>query len=292
MNQQPDAKAIRPSAGRSRRVFAGLCGTALLACSVLYLGDFHASTPAEERGTFGRWLSHGMEQVLNLAGLMSGTDLEARASEARVVRLVGKARIKSTAPGSGEGGWRPLKIGQMVQNGDLLETGPASQLIVQHGATQIRLGARTQSRVDNLLDRKRQSQVHLQKGFAWFKVNGKQQPRGFRVTTPTAIAGVRGTMFSLVESDKGTLSCTCEGVVDMQSAVGNRQVSAVPAGDSYTYGSDGSQQAKDFRSYFRGLKADRSFQSQILKDSRLNSCKGCHKMTNLATDDSADPALY
>lgn len=278
-----------------RRRFASVCGGALLCCSLLYLGAFHAADPEGDRSALGRWLSDGVQQVLGFVEAIGGPELEARAGEARVVRLLGKARIKSTAPGSGQGGWRPLRVGQMVQNGDLLETGAGSQLIVQHGSTQIRLGARTQTRVDNLLDRKRQSQLHLQKGFAWFKVNGKQQPRGFRVTTPTAIASVRGTMFSLTETESGALSCTCEGLVDMQSAAGNprrAKVSPVPAGESYTYSNDGAHKAKDFRPYFRGLKADRSFQSQILKDTRLNSCKSCHQMTNLATDTSPDPAAY
>lgn len=227
--------------------------------------------------------------------VQGGSQLHAQSDTARIVRLLGKARVKS-APDSGRSpNWRPLKIGATIRNGDLVETGPGSRLIIQHRGTQIRLAARTQTRVDNLLDRTRESRVHLQKGFAWFKVNGKQQPRGFRVSTPTAIASVRGTKFSLAETDRGTLSCVCEGVVDMRSsdgsAVGNK-TEAVATGASHTYNEDGSRLAKDFTGYFRGLKSDRSFQSQILKDNRLNYCKTCHRMTNLATDNSPDPSDY
>jgi ferric-dicitrate binding protein FerR (iron transport regulator) len=220
--------------------------------------------------------------------------LFAQDESARIVRLLGKARVKSASAPGAPATWRPARIGAAVRNGDLVETGPGSRLIIQvRGGTQIRLAARTQTRVDNLLDRTRQSRVHLQKGFAWFKVNGKQQPRGFRVTTPTAIASVRGTKFSLAETDQGALSCVCEGVVDMRSQIaGGARKDAVAAGASYTYGSRGGRQAKDFTDFFRGLKADRSFQSQILKDNRLNYCKTCHRMTNLATDNSPDPADY
>ncbi|MEQ9366817.1 MAG: FecR family protein [Leptospirales bacterium] len=220
--------------------------------------------------------------------------LFAESPAARIVRLLGKARVKS-APAAGKPAvWRPAKIGQAIHNGDLIETGPGSRMIIQLRGTQIRLAARTQTRIDNLLDRSRESRVHLQKGFAWFKVNGKQQPRGFRVSTPTAIASVRGTKFSLAETDQGALSCVCEGVVDMRSIVGGpaKPDDAVAAGASYSYDEGGGKLAKDFTDYFRGLKADRSFQSQILKDNRLNYCKTCHRMTNLATDSSPDPVDY
>ncbi|MCR9143255.1 MAG: FecR family protein [bacterium] len=230
-------------------------------------------------------------------GLRESRPVFAQTPGARIVRLLGKARVKS-APAAGQSAkWQPAKIGQTIRNGDLIETGPGSRMIIQLRGTQIRLAARTQTRIDNLLDRSRESRVHLQKGFAWFKVNGKQQPRGFRVSTPTAIASVRGTKFSLAETDQGALSCVCEGVVDMQSQTGDAantrpRSDAVKTGASYSYGQDGDKLAKDFTDYFRGLKADRSFQSQILKDNRLNYCKTCHRMTNLATDSSPDPVDY
>ncbi len=249
------------------KLFAGLCAVSLGLCAAGYF-----------------WLRESAE-------------LYAQSDPARIVRLLGKARIKSSASAKPDN-WRPAKIGDYVRNGDLIETGPGSRLIIQHRGTQIRLAARTQTRLDNLLDRGRESRVHLQKGFAWFQVNGKRSPRGFRVTTPTAIASVRGTKFSLAETDQGALSCVCEGVVDMRSTGGGgaraarNRADQVAAGASYTYNEDGSKLAKDFTAYFRGLKADRSFQSQVLKDNRLNYCKTCHRMTNLATDNSPDPRDY
>lgn len=261
---------------RSRqKLFAGLCIASLAICAAGYFGS--------------RWNS-GADLIERIADLFTGPrPLAADDQTARIVRLLGKARIKNGEADD----WRPAKIGQSVTNGDLIETGPQSRLIIHYRGTQIRLAARTRTRVDNLLDNSRESHVHLQKGFAWFSVNGKQQPRGFSVSTPTAIASVRGTKFSLAETGQGALSCVCEGTVDMRNLVNAAARSdAVNAGASYTYNSDGSRLAKDFAGYFRGLKSDRSFQSQILKDNRLNYCKTCHRMTNLATDDSEDPKEY
>ena len=144
-------------------------------------------------------------------------------------------------------------------------------------------------RLDSLVNLGRPARLHLDRGFSWFNV--KKNSRNFAVTTPTAIAGVRGTKFAVSESSRGALACVCEGSIDTRAA-GASRASIAEKGASLTYDATGDFEEKDLTKYFRGLKADRSFQSQILKDGRLNYCKTCHTMTNLATDQSPDPARY
>ncbi len=206
---------------------------------------------------------------------------------ARVARLIGQARIR----GADDSAWRPLRIGSAVTDGDSIETGKSSQLIIVHRGVQIRLGPRTRSRVDTLLEASRPGKVRIERGYGWFKVNGKKRQNGFSVQTPTAVAGVRGTMFAITQNERGMLSCVCEGSVETATQ-GSENRKIVETGGSLAYAPDGETAQKDLSEYFRGLKADRSFQSQILKDGRLNYCKSCHRMTNLATDDSPDPETY
>lgn len=206
---------------------------------------------------------------------------------ARVVRLIGQARIR----GMNDESWRPLRIGAAVNDGDSIETGKSAQLIIVHRGVQIRLGPNTRSRVDALLEAAQPAKVRIERGYGWFRVDKTQRTGGFQVQTPTAVAGVRGTKFAITQNDRGMLSCVCEGAVE--AATGNSEKGRiVERGGSLALAPDGSAAQKDLSEYLRGLKADRSFQSQILKDSRLNYCKSCHRMTNLATDDSPDPESY
>ncbi len=249
----------QPNRTRSRHLrFAGICSLSLVLLGGIYLAANEA--------------------------------VQAEKNSARVVRLLGKARVKS----AGDEKWRPLRVGSMVKNGDSLETGANSQMILRYRSIEMRLGPNTKTRLDALVGPKQSTKVHVSQGYSWFNVKkGKVKgPVNFRVTTPTAIASVRGTKFSVVEDEDGAVSCVCEGKVDTQAAgASGGEKRAVP-GDSHSYTKEGARQEKDFAKYFRGLKVDRSFQKLIDSDERLSYCASCHTMTDLATDKSPDPADY
>ncbi len=221
---------------------------------------------------------------LTLAALLLGGlyPMLAYPHKALVVRLIGKARIK--APGQNR--WRPLRINTVVSDKSWVETGGRSRLVIMYKGTQVRLGPRTKVRINSLANNG-PGNVHVARGFSWFKV----KKRKFKVSSPTAIASVRGTKFAVVHDHRGTATCTCEGLIATKPTAGGSE-KKVPAGYSNTYAKDGTLVPKDFRKYFKGLKVDRSFQSRILKDPKLNGCKSCHRMTNLATDTRPDPKNY
>lgn len=77
------------------------------------------------------------------------------------------------------------------------------------------------------------------KGAVWAKVKKQTggKDRSFKVNTPTAVAGVRGTAFSsTVESPDNAWFCVCEGLVEISrenttvSARGGQAVKAMGAG--------------------------------------------------------------
>ncbi|MCR9143254.1 MAG: FecR domain-containing protein [bacterium] len=222
--------------------------------------------------------------------LTANEAIQADRNVARVVRLLGKARVKSEDANK----WRPLRVGSIVKDGDHLETGPNSQMILRYKTIEMRLGPKTKTRVDALLDASKPTKIHVSEGYSWFNVKkGKVKgPVNFKVTTPTAIASVRGTKFSVVEDDDGALSCVCEGKVDTSAKGEGDDVERAVQGDSHSFSKDGARQNKDFAKYFRGLKVDRSFQKLIDADERLSYCGSCHKMTDLASDNTPDPSEY
>lgn len=252
----------QPNRGRSRHLrFAGICSLSLVLLSGIYL-------------------------VANEAIL-------AEKNVARVVRLLGKARVK----GKTDKDWRPLRVGSYIKDGDSLETGPNSQMILRYKSIEMRLGPKTKTRVDALLDAARPTKIHVEQGYSWFNVKkGKTKgPVNFRVSTPTAIASVRGTKFSVVEDENGSVSCVCEGKVDTSAVAKSGEsadVERAVQGDSHSYTKGGERQEKDFAKYFQGLKVDLAFQERIDSDERLSYCTSCHRMTELAVDKTPDPSEY
>lgn len=226
--------------------------------------------------------------LMILAGLGYQHDLFADRTTATVVRLVGQARAKSDG-----GDWRALKVGAGVTDGDMIQTGKSSQLIIRYKAVEIRLGPETKARVAALLNTNQPARVQIQEGYSWFKMDKKSPVRHkhFEVQTPTAVAGVRGTAFSVIEDGDGAITCTCEGTVETNLA-GESETHAAPKGASHSYTEEGDLIEKDFTKYFKGRKVDNSFQTLIDKDPRLASCKSCHRMTDIANDRTPDPENY
>ncbi len=210
--------------------------------------------------------------------------LLANKDRALVQSLRGKARIYDDASKK----WKPLQIGQVVPDSSWVETAPQSQLVIFYRGSEVRLAAGTKLKINNLSNESKPGDVHVSKGFSWYRVN----KRPFTVSSPTAIASVRGTKFAVVHDATGTATCVCEGEVGVRKAAAGSTEEGVVKGYSADFDAKGNPQNKDFRKYFRGLKVDRSFQSQILADQKMNGCKNCHRMTNLATDNSPDPKSY
>ena len=208
---------------------------------------------------------------------------------ALVVRLQGQARIQS-----GESAWRPVTRGMAIQNGDRIQTRESGSLIIaaRGEAVQIRIGPNSDFTLTSLNVQTGATRGNLTAGSSWYSVDRSRLTGEFEIRTPTTVASVRGTKFSVIESAAGTLGCVCAGTVQTQP-IANPDGSAVAeAGASHTIARDGSLVEKDFTQYFRGLKVDRSFASEIERDGRLNYCTQCHRMTNIDTDTTPDPTEY
>lgn len=205
---------------------------------------------------------------------------------ALVTRLVGVARIQK----GGQGDYKNLKLRTIIESKDRIQTGPQSNLVIIYQGKEIRLGPKTEVTLENLKKKDEPLQVKLQKGFTWIDVK-KLSDQGVEVVSPTAVASVRGTKFSVSHDEHGSATCVCEGTVATRH-VDEDDFEDVNKGFSNDFDEDGKVQTNDFTKLFRGLKVDNAFQSAIDKDPKMQDCTMCHKMTDLATDNSPDPTSY
>jgi len=121
--------------------------------------------------------------------------------------------LRSRAAGSEE--WKAAAKGQHLDDGDTILTLDAAraQLLFADG-TRASLGPHTELRLGG--ERVHARSLSLLRGWAHLvvaKVSGESGLQGLTVTTPTAVAAVKGTDFSLAVSDEVTDIAVAEGAV-------------------------------------------------------------------------------
>lgn len=222
--------------------------------------------------------------VFLLIALIAGSSLQAE-NRAAVTRLTGLAKVQK----GGEGPWKTLKVRQIIHANDRIRTGPQTKLVIFYDGVEIRLGEKTEVTVGNLRKTDEPVRLLLNKGFTWINVK-KPLDNGMKVVSPTAVAAVRGTKFSVSHDHNGTATCVCEGKIAAKSVGGS--FADVGKGFSADFTEDGESKINDFTKLFSGLKVDNKFTAVIEEDPKMKNCTTCHKMTDLATDNSPDPTDY
>lgn len=212
--------------------------------------------------------------------------LNAQQARALATRVTGLVQLQK----GGAGPWRPLTVNAQLADSDVIRTGPQSAVLLTTRTGQVRLGEKTEAALTSILSGP-QARIEVRRGFSWFSVNPGSVQR-FEVRTPTSIAAVRGTKFAVATDDQGVISCVCEGKIETASTSAPQNLAIAEQGDSNDYSASGTYSQRDLSQYFRGLKVDNSFRSVVQEDAKFRSCMNCHRMTNLATDNSPDPGEY
>ncbi len=110
------------------------------------------------------------------------------------------------------------KIGDAVKQGMTVKTGPKAVVDIYFGNNVVRILENSSvvmtELARNVADNKENSEFYVENGKMFSKVTRKLvDGEKFRVTTPTSVAGVRGTEF-LVSEDEGKSNIACiDGVV-------------------------------------------------------------------------------
>lgn len=116
-----------------------------------------------------------------------------------------------------------VNVGDVITQGMIVKTGVKAIVEINFSGSNIRIKEKSsvtmKELVKNIKDNKESSELYVDNGEVLFKVTKKlTDGEKFRVNTPTSVAGVRGTEFSVVENEgKSIIACT-EGRVAVKEA--------------------------------------------------------------------------
>ena len=134
----------------------------------------------------------------------------------------------------GRGAWQPLVQKLAVKVGDNVRTGKNSQVeFVYADGTRFKLMPESQLTVSrasyNSALKSEDSDLHLTQGKVFVRIMKSLTPSSsFQVDTPTAVAAVRGTIFSVEAKEGRTQVAVWKGHVDVSSTNGKEQTQITP----------------------------------------------------------------
>lgn len=163
----------------------------------------------------GRMAAAGLAAVM-VCSLFAGAWTISR--QLMVTPVHGRALViyaSGDATRSGPGGQALIKAGDTLDRGDTIATGDRSAVIIQIGDTiMVRLQAKTELSMDTLLDSPEIS-LSLNSGSVLARITKLKAGNSFSVKTPTVVASVRGTAFSVTTGETDTVAVT-EGTVSVK----------------------------------------------------------------------------
>ena len=161
--------------------------------------------------------------ILLLLGLFCFTNVYASRDVALVLKVSGKAEIKS-----GSTGWTPLGRGTRLHGGDQIRTGDQTLVAIVFTDDKSMLKVRSQSQVTINGERSKAGvtkRINMGIGQLWAKVT--PGGAGFRIETPTGVAAVKGTEFYVNLGLDGLMEVIgVEGIVQLGGRLGNVNVGA------------------------------------------------------------------
>jgi hypothetical protein len=108
--------------------------------------------------------------------------------------------------------WNPLVVNSEIRANDRVRTGPGATAVLSlNDVGLIMIGPETEY---YLGDPSRGFKSLLKRGYLW--VSAKLKPGAtLSIATTSAVAGVRGTKFSVIQDSEGMNVCTCKGEVQV-----------------------------------------------------------------------------
>jgi hypothetical protein len=156
-----------------------------------------------------------------------------RPSIALVNRIVEIVERKSTGID-----WRQAKIGDLLNSGDIIKTGPASFSLVRFYDNSL-LRIRERSEVTVFADRDREHyhrNIQLDEGAIGFDVRKKETDR-FEFSTPTSVASIRGsTGIIVVGPDEPDILLMVTGIAVFRNLLTNEEIEVTGGEIAFSFG--------------------------------------------------------
>lgn len=147
----------------------------------------------------------------------------AKSDSAMLTGVKGSVAVK--AEGSGE--WKEARDKMKLTGGDTIKTSAGASCIIKFSdGSMVKVGPMSSTKVSDIGLTKT---VDVDSGKTWSRVRKMDKDSDFKVKTPTAVAGVRGTFFSSEADEGGSQFDVFDGMVEVSSADNPSQSVAVTA---------------------------------------------------------------
>ncbi len=196
-------------------------------------------------------------KTLNFIALAAGFVLASNAAFAQA-RIGVAAVVKNQVTGGGA----PLSSGSSVHANEIIKTGEASSAqLLFVDQTSLMVGAKSEVKLDRFVydPNSGNGKVVMNAGKGVFRfVSGSQNSKSYQINTPVATIGVRGTVFTFLNSGTQLFLTTSNGLV-LVTILPNGPTVEVPAGWSivvYPNGSYQKFQSSDTTNFLRNAGLD------------------------------------
>lgn len=158
--------------------------------------------------------------LLFTAAILSSCTPKSVPAKTAIISFIGTVEITRGAEAA-----RPVVLGEELKQGDIIKTGQSSFLVFNIGETATaRIQADTSVTLSNITDMAN-IDINLTKGGVLNKVNKLAKGGTYKISTPTVVASVRGTVFS-ANVDEGTNTVAVKnGTVDVTLKEKNESLS-------------------------------------------------------------------
>lgn len=116
--------------------------------------------------------------------------------------------------------WKDVSIKNKIKINSILKTGKDSHAVLSHNKAIIKIKANSKIKLLSLTDNKKKksgTKLKLFFGNVLSKITKLKRNQSFKIETPTAVAGVRGTEFSVLYKKGETTVKVFDGAVKLQS---------------------------------------------------------------------------
>ena len=157
--------------------------------------------------------------ILGIVVMLFAATLFADDSAVTLAGLEGKVLVK-IAPSTE---WANAAIDQKLKTNDAIQTGDDGKVLLEFSdKSSVALKKNTEIVIKNLIwtDATRTADLNMSKGELRAMINKVKGPSQFKVRTPTAICGARGTVFYVMVTGNETRVFVTDGAVDFSNSNG------------------------------------------------------------------------
>jgi hypothetical protein len=166
-----------------------------------------------------KWICYGTFVPFILSFFLNSNDVSAREGKTAIGRVIFVKGNAWIGRGSQTGDKTKAEVDQKITDGDILITEADSEMKIIVGKKEAALHIKPDSLLKLVHTPQKTWLVDLTKGSVLSYIRkGQKRPNFYRIKTPAAVMGVRGTIFfAKYNSDpnKGLFLCTCSGSVSL-----------------------------------------------------------------------------